>query len=92
MAQLLRARRAQASLHPRAAQVVLRRLPDGVFGVERTALDGAQRLVCLHETAGGKTVVAPGGGEGRDVLSGESLRLDDVALGPYQVRRIEVVP
>ena len=92
MTRLLQARRAHDSLHPRAPQVVLRHLPDGVFGVERTARDSAQRLVCLHETAGGGIVVAAGRGRGRDILTGESLRLDEVGLGPYQARWIEVVP
>ena len=92
MTWLLQARRSHAALHPRGPQVVLRHLPDGVFGVERTALDSDQRLICLHETSGGGLVVAPGRGRGRDILTGESLRLDDVGLGPYQARWIEVVP
>ena len=92
MARLLHARRAQPPFHPRAPQVVLRHLPASVFGVERTAPDGAQRLFCLHETSGAGCVVAPARGRGRDILTGEALRLDDIALGPYEARWVEVVP
>jgi len=93
MAHLLRARRALPPLHPLAAQVVLRHLPASVFGLERTSLDGAQRLICLHEVAGSQIEFAPSAaGRARDVLTGETLRLDQVDLGPYQVRWLEVVP
>ena len=93
MAHLLRARRALPPLHPLAAQVVLRNLPAGVFGLERTSLDGAQRLICLHEVAGRQIEFAAArAGRARDVLTGETLRLDQVNLGPYQVRWLDVVP
>jgi sucrose phosphorylase len=92
MARLLRARQSQTALHPRAPQVVLRHLPDAVFAIERCPFDGARRLLCLHETSGEGAVVAPGRGEARDILTGERLRLDNVALAPYQVRWMEVVP
>jgi hypothetical protein len=92
MRRLLQARRALAAFHPRAGQRVYSHLPDGVFGIERTSLDETQRLVCLHETSGVASVVAASSGEGRDVLSGEALKLDRVTLGPYQARWVEVVP
>ena len=93
VAHLLQARRALPPLHPRAPQVVFHHLPAGVFGVERTSLDGSQRLLCLHEVAGGQMEVAAGfAGGGRDVLTGEVMPLDHIALRPYQVRWLEVVP
>jgi sucrose phosphorylase len=92
MARLLRARRSQTALHPRAPQLVLRHLPDAIFAIERRATDGDGRLLCLHETSGEGAVVAPAHGEARDILSDERLRLDHVALAPYQVRWMEVVP
>ncbi|MEX0788399.1 MAG: alpha-amylase family glycosyl hydrolase [Anaerolineales bacterium] len=91
MARLLRARRTLPSLDPQAPQTVFRNLAAGVFGLERTSLEGAQRLICLHEIAGGNVEVAPAVGRGRDLLTGESVRLDQVELGPYQVRWVEVV-
>lgn len=44
---LLRARQGIKAFHPDAAQRVLP-LPDGIFGVERISLDGAQRVIALH--------------------------------------------
>ncbi len=74
----------------RSSSAVSRTASSGSNG---RALDGAQRLICLaRDLPAGRPSSRPAGGEGRDVLTGESLRLDDIALGPYQVRWIEVVP
>jgi sucrose phosphorylase len=90
---LIRLRRTLASLHPQAPQRILL-LPRGVFGIERTAIDGSRRLVCLHEVGGRRRNlrVTPGYVRGRDLLSGIDIGLDDVPLDPYQARWIEVVP
>lgn len=93
LSRLIRARRSLAALHPHAPQRALD-LPATTFGVERTSLDSSQRLLCLHEIAGQVSEVrlAPGSAAGWDVLGGENVRLEGVALAPYQVRWIKVVP
>jgi sucrose phosphorylase len=91
MARLLGLRRAQPAFHPRAAHVVLPDHPGGIFALERMSLDGGQRLICLHEVAGaGGRAAFAHGGQGRDLLTGDIVGLDHVALGPYQVRWLEV--
>jgi len=43
---LLKTRKAQRAFHPDAAQKVLD-LDDGLFGLERSSIDGGQRILCL---------------------------------------------
>jgi sucrose phosphorylase len=93
LCRLIRTRQGLASLHPQAPQRPLDCGPH-VFALERAALDGERRLVCLHEVAGRPTRVrlAPKPASGHDVLAGEDVQLSRVSLAPYQARWIEVVP
>jgi len=45
--QLLKVRKRQRAFHPDASQQVLA-LSNGLFGIQRTSLDGEQQIVCLY--------------------------------------------
>ncbi len=85
-AQLLRVRREHPAFHPFGRQEVLRLHP-GVFALQRTAPDGSERLLCLHNvTSRGVEVTLPTTAPRRDLLTGESLPGPRLRLEPYQVR------
>ncbi|MEJ2575209.1 MAG: sugar phosphorylase [Gammaproteobacteria bacterium] len=84
----LRLRRRFTAFHPEAAQRVLQ-LGPGLFGVERTSLEGGQRLLALHNcTAVSQVVPAdalpPGGW--RDALNEPPVEVEGVSvrLAAYQ--------
>jgi sucrose phosphorylase len=97
---LLRARRAHPAFHPNGAQKILD-LGAGLFALTRSAPEGSETLLCLHEVAGAEQRVRIGGGELpwkgvttlRDVLSGATFELSEEALAfdmtPYQVLWLE---
>jgi sucrose phosphorylase len=91
----LRLRRRLAAFHPEARQRVLE-LPPGLFGVERTSLDGGQRVLALHNCSG-STVEVPaallGSGAWSDRLADRPLRAGAVlALAPYEAVWLEPGP
>jgi len=80
-AQLLRIRAASPAFHPRAAQ----RIADygaSVFAVERTALGGAETVVCLHSVSAQAQWVAHAA-SGVDLISNERMS-QPIHLAPYQ--------
>jgi len=48
---VLKLRKGIRAFHPDGAQRVLS-LPEGMFGVERSSVDGAQRVIALHNLTG----------------------------------------
>lgn len=89
---LLKVRQGVKAFHPDAPQRLLS-VPDGVFGVERTSLDGEQRVIALHNlTSDLKTVpLDEACGLERnfvDLLHPES---PDVELGVLQMRPFQAV-
>ncbi len=91
---LLLARRSLPAFDPHGKQRILDLVPN-VFALLRTAPDGAQRVLCLHEIAGRPTrfTCADALGEavaGTDHLSGGYLSSGPVPMEPYQCRWIEL--
>ncbi len=90
LSHLLRLRRSQAAFHPSAPQQVLSLAPD-VLAVVRTSPSGDQRLLCLHRVHDTPTTRLirfnhSRGQQALDLVSGEKVSLDSIALAPYQVR------
>ena len=92
MAQLLKARAELRAFHPYAAQAVLSVAP-GVFGLLRTAPEGGEHVVCLHNVSGeyqhlDMEVLAPISKPSQtwhDVISGHSVIMNDnFSLDPYE--------
>lgn len=73
MAALIRQRRSHAAFHPAGAQQVLQ-AGEGLFALLRTAPDGSERVLCLHNVSAETQVLPPNLGVG---LPNE--------IAPYQV-------
>jgi len=98
--QLLKARCAHPAFHPNGSQDILD-LGAVLFALARSAPEGRETLLCLHEVSGDEQRVRIGRGELpwkdvttlRDVLSGAAFRMDEGALAlelaPYQVLWLE---
>jgi sucrose phosphorylase len=88
--QLLHRRSSLPALHPDATQEVLD-VGEHVFGLRRVSQDG-QELLCLAEVASRPVTVSLRlrGTSGRDVLGGETVRLDSIPFKPLQARWILV--
>jgi glucosylglycerate phosphorylase len=80
---LLGARAASPAFNPYAKQQV-RRLHPSVFAVQRTALDGSETVLCLHNVSTGVVPVALPAGTFTDLLSG-GQQGGPTTLGPYRV-------
>jgi glycosidase len=92
--QLLLARRRLPAFDPHGKQRILDLVPN-VFALLRTAPDGSQRVLCLHEIAGRPTTLTCADIlreriVGMDHLSGRSLCSGSVPMEPYQCRWIEL--
>jgi glycosidase len=74
---ILRLRRRQAAFHPDAAQHILA-LPDGLFGLLRSAADNGQRILCLYNFRD-QSVTLSWDDITRDFAAGEEL-LQEAAL------------
>ena len=91
---LLKIRRNQPAFNPAGGQQVLD-LGPSVFALLRSAPNGGQRVLCLHEVAGRSVRLtvsleeAPQA-EPRDLLSDNPVTLDACHLSPYQVRWIQL--
>ncbi len=85
---LLQIRRAHGAFHPRAAQQILR-LDRRVFALLRTALDGAERIMCLHNVSGDFVPVSLGHGLWADLNAPPGTppihAEREVVLRPYQI-------
>ena len=93
---LLEIRKEHPAFHPNGPQRVLS-LDPGVFAVLRTAPDGAERLLCLHNVTDAalsvsmdNTVLSPEGvGIWKDLLGDGEFSVEehvvDIVLDPYQV-------
>ncbi|MFN8471129.1 MAG: alpha-amylase family glycosyl hydrolase [Anaerolineae bacterium] len=80
---LLRLRRAHAAFHPNAAQRVLDVHPS-VFAVERQSVDGAERVLALHNVSSHEVTITLPDGNWLD-LQRRSRHSGGFALAPYQV-------
>jgi sucrose phosphorylase len=87
----LRLRRGIKSFHPDAPQRVLA-LRDGVFGLERSSLDGRERVLAIHNLTADTVVIALPGSSDRNLRLYDALQqgvpdMDDAGLRlrPYQV-------
>ena len=90
---LLCLRAQHCAFHPDGAQRVMQ-LEDGLFGIERTAPDHSERLVCINNLASRPQQVAAeqigesaGEQEWYDLIEGQSHRLDGgltLTLRPWQ--------
>ncbi|RME88122.1 MAG: hypothetical protein D6770_07765 [Anaerolineae bacterium] len=96
LAHLLRVRAGQEAFHPFGRQRILF-LDSGVFAVLRTAPDGRQRALCLHNVTPRERTVrlslsqvdAASGEAWRDLLADRPLVPADpftLSLAPYQTR------
>lgn len=88
---LLQARAAEPAFHPFAPQQVLP-LDRRVFALLRTALDGASRVLCLHNVSGAALRVEcdPARSGWRDLLTGETGTSGTVELPPFAVRWLKI--
>jgi sucrose phosphorylase len=90
----------EPAFHPNGAQRLLDG-PAALFCLERTAVDGSSRIVCIHNVSGrGQRFSGSGYPAGmplRDLVSGERHRVGpdgmlDVAVEPYGVRWLRWPP
>jgi len=95
---LLAARTACRAFHPLGAQRVLR-LGDAVFALLRTAPDGGESALCLHNISGQPVQLALDrralglGAYATDLLTGERVAMGEPAiasLAPYEVRWLRI--
>ena len=93
LSERLRLRARQPAFHPNATQFTLR-LDSRVFGIWRQSLDRAQSIFALHNVSG-EVVEVPlsslnliADENWIDLLAGEYLEGETVALAPYQCRWI----
>lgn len=83
---LLRTRARSAAFHPHGAQEI-HRLHPAVFALQRTAPDGTESVLCLHNVSAVEARVALPTGKFSDMLSGITYAGPTaVTLVPYQVR------
>ncbi len=85
---LLKHRAAHPAFHPHGGQEIIGGNP-AIFALRRTAPDGGERVLCLHNvSAQAQTFSAPknGGAPIFDFLNGETFAGDSIPLEPYQVR------
>ncbi len=91
---LLQVRTAHPAFHPQGGQ----RIIEGnaaVFALQRTAPDGRERILCLHNVTPTAQIFAPPpdcGPSLRDLFSGESFAGQAIPLAAYQVRWLQVLP
>ena len=93
-AHLLKIRRNQPGFNPAGGQQVLD-LGPSVFALLRSAPNGGQRVLCLHEVAGRSVRLTISldeipQSEPHDLLSDSPVTLDSCHLSPYQVRWIRL--
>lgn len=92
---LLKVRAAYPAFHPNGTQQIIRGNP-ALFVLLRTAPDGTEKIICLHNITGQAQefvmdmATLPVSGEVQDLLSSEVFAVDGqqlkVFLAPYQVR------
>jgi sucrose phosphorylase len=92
--QLLRARAEHPAFHPNGPQRVLNLHP-AVFAVLRTAPDGSESLLCLHNVTNTEIAISPEQrGVLRDIVTGATFPMPDgggtLTLAPYQVLWLSV--
>lgn len=95
LSHLLRLRRNLAAFHPCGPQEVLSLVPD-VFAVLRTSPGADCRVLCLHRVHHRPALRLvrwpfPKPCQALDLVSGEKVGPDAIALGPYQVRWLQLV-
>ncbi|MFU8881149.1 MAG: sugar phosphorylase [Rhodobacterales bacterium] len=90
----LRLRRRQPAFHPNATQFTINTADDRVFGLWRQSLDRRQSVFALHNVSA-QSVSLPSTCLNLiedevwiDLLSGDRIDEDDIALSPYQCRWI----
>lgn len=93
-AELLRARRTSAAFSPTAAQNVLP-LDPRLFVLERIALDGTNRILCIHNVSDqGVTFESTreiGETNKVDLLTRQEVPAGDILVAPYQVLWLELL-
>ena len=85
---LLKHRAAHTAFHPHGGQEIIGGNP-AIFALWRTAPDGSERVLCLHNvSARAQTFAAPKNGHGRlfDFVNEETFSGGNIPLEPYQVR------
>jgi len=87
---LIRYRTQSAAFHPNADQRASVSNGGKVFALQRTALDGSERVRCLFNLTGIRQSVAIEQGASLDLLTGEPCD-QRVTLNPYQVRWLRLM-
>ncbi|HLY27972.1 MAG TPA: hypothetical protein VKQ72_16620, partial [Aggregatilineales bacterium] len=83
---LLKVRASSAAFHPYSSQRAFDLNEGRVFGLERIAPDGSERIVVLFNVTAEPQRVSLNEPPGVDVLNGERIEPGNVALSPYQAR------
>lgn len=88
--QLIELRRKQSAFHPQAGFKVLSINEEALFALERTSIDGAQRIVALHNMTRHPQAVAEQAyrypaARIWDLISQEWVDIRSLTLAPYQV-------
>lgn len=84
---LLKLRMAQAAFHPQGGQRAFEQADGSIFGLERTAPNGGERLIALFNvSSSAQTAKLAGDTSFTDLLTGETLKADNILLTAYQVR------
>lgn len=81
--QLLKARSSTPAFHPHGAQLIMDLHPS-IFAVERISPDGTSRILCLHNVSVQKINFTTDHESAIDILTGQSLRITNITLEPYQ--------
>lgn len=87
--QLLKARSGTPAFHPHGTQKTLNVHPSA-FAIERTSPDGTARVLCLHNVGAKAITIEMERAAGVNLLSGQSLQVSSITLGPYQVLWIKL--
>jgi len=85
---LLLARGGSSAFHPCGAQNILDVHPS-VFAIERISPDETARALCLHNTSKYKITFNTNYNSGKDLVTGRSLQVSNIALEPYQILWIQ---
>ncbi len=87
---LIRARRANRAFHPLGAQQAHTFNGGAVFGLERTAPQGDQKVLALFNFSAVPQTVALAQAVTEDVINGQPMVSGGVALAPYEMRWLRV--
>jgi len=87
--QLLKARSSTSAFHPYGTQNILDIQPS-VFAIERISPDSKSHALCLHNVSAKQISFSTNYESGKDLFTGQSLRISNITLEPYQVLWMEI--